>query len=290
MPAGMQRIRLITADNDFLDVDVHPCVSGTPRGLAVLSHGLEGNSRRKYILGLARALSTSGFTVLAWNMRSCSGEMNRTRFLYHMGEISDLSTVISHAERHGLPILLAGFSMGGNQICRYLARGQVSPLVRAAAVVSVPCDLAGSAPIIDRTCGGFYTQYFLRSMRRKVRAKAAVFPDYPSLEGLEHMHSFAEFDSRFTAPVYGFASAEDYWQQNSTVTDLFDIRTPLYLLQAADDPFCSEGCFPWEAARKNSCLHLEVAPHGGHVGFVQPGPLYYSEERILEFVDQIWGA
>lgn len=288
-PVDLERIRLDTPDGDFLDVDLHPCLSGPFRGLAILSHGLEGSSRRKYILGMARALTMHGFQVLAWNMRSCSREMNRTKFLYHMGEIQDLSTVISYAESLGFPIFLAGFSMGGNQICRYLARGEVSPLIRAAAVVSVPCDLTGSAPIIDKALGGIYTQYFLRSMRRKVKEKAAHFCDYPSLEGLDAMHSFAEFDERFTAPIYGFSSAEDYWQQNSTVEDLFQIRLPLYFLQAADDPFCSQNCYPLEAARKNEFLHLEIAPHGGHVGFAQAGQLYYSEERVLDFIELVWG-
>ena len=77
--ARCRRVRLDTPDGDFLDVDVHTPPSGLPeRGVAILSHGLEGHSRRRYILGLARVLLAEGFRVLAWNMRGCSGEPNRT--------------------------------------------------------------------------------------------------------------------------------------------------------------------------------------------------------------------
>lgn len=69
-PLPWFRERLELEDGDFLDLDwLNP---GQGR-LLILSHGLEGHSRRPYVAGLARAAARRNWSVLAWNFRGCSG-------------------------------------------------------------------------------------------------------------------------------------------------------------------------------------------------------------------------
>jgi len=45
------------------------------------------------------------------------------------------------------------------------------------------------------------------------------------------------------------------------------------LINALDDPFLSESCFPTEAATENPHFSLMTPQYGGHVGFVSKGKM-----------------
>jgi uncharacterized protein len=284
-PVHYRRERIATTDNDFLDLDwLH---SGQKR-LAVISHGLEGSSRAKYVRGMGLALLEQGWDVLAWNFRGCSGEPNHCPRLYHSGVTDDLHTVLTHGLQAGgyAQAALVGFSMGGNQILKYLGEdpGKVPHQVRAAAVFSVPCDLEGAARAMARLENRIYMYRFLRSLRAKVREKNRRFPGLFDLNGLGDVRTFHEFDDRFTAPLHGFAGAPDYYSSSSAERFLESIAIPALLINAADDPFLSPTCFPRSLARSHPFLDLECPDHGGHVGFTATGPLYWSEARAVEFL------
>jgi predicted alpha/beta-fold hydrolase len=287
-----QRERLETADNDFLDldwslVDADDNSDAEKKSLVVLCHGLEGNTYRPYMLGMVKAFNEQGVDSLALNFRSCSGVTNRKIRFYHSGETSDLLHVIKHAEGKGYrTIFLVGFSLGGNVMLTFLGRESecVPNCVKRAVAFSVPCDLAGSSKQLSTLTNKIYMWRFIRDLRSKLEVKEKLFPELISLDGYDSVKTFEHFDNRYTAPIHGFDDAEDYWQKSSSAQFLDDIKVPTLLINAADDPFLSESCFPYEQANRSEYFNLEVPSSGGHVGFVNFNDnSYWSEQRALEF-------
>jgi predicted alpha/beta-fold hydrolase len=287
-----QRERLNTDDGDFLDLDWSKASpSSMGKTLLIISHGLEGHSRRPYVAGIAREANIQGWDALAWNFRSCSGEMNKTLRFYHSGATDDLQRVIEHA--HGLGyqhIHLVGFSMGGNLSLLHVGRqGRDLPTyVKSVVAFSVPCDLAASSRRLAERKNKIFMWRFLKDLRVKIDAKALDFPEDVSIDDYHQIKNFQQFDDRYTAPIHGFDSAADYWARSSCKPVLKDIRIPALLVNALNDPFLPGPCFPYEEAQQSEWLSLEVPRSGGHVGFIELNnrQAYWMERRVVKFVLQ----
>jgi uncharacterized protein len=277
------RERLITPDDDFIDVDWSRVKS---KSLAILSHGLEGDSHRPYIMGMVKALNEQGVDALAWNYRSCSGEPNKLLRSYHLGASDDLDFVIRHALDTGRyeSVYLIGFSAGGNISLKYLGEepAQVPSEVKRASVFSVPIDLKSSAKRISK----IYTQRFLKTLGQKLEQKREMYPNSLDLSDYSLFWSFPEFDDKYTAPLHGFKNAEDYYKRSSSKQFLKSIQIPTLLVNAKNDPFLTKSCFPVEEAQQNPYFYLETPEDGGHVGFTEDfrNNIYYSEARAVRFL------
>jgi hypothetical protein len=292
-PTSPERRRIETPDGDFLDIDIHRAAKNPDRVVAIISHGLEGNARKKYPLGMAREMNRNGYDAVCLNFRGCSGEPNRLLRLYHSGVTDDLHTVVTHALETGHydHVLLIGFSMGGNQTLKYLGEHPdgIPSAIRGAVVFSVPCDLAGACRVMDRPMNRLYMEYFMKGLRQKVRDKAALFPELVDTTGLDAIRTFSVFDDRYTAPFHGFKNAADYYRRASCDQFLEAIRTPSLIVQAEDDPFLSRSCYPVRQAERNPDLFLEIPRYGGHVGFHRPGKenVYWLEQRAGRFFQEL---
>jgi predicted alpha/beta-fold hydrolase len=283
-----QRERIATPDDDFLDLDWSK-VRGD--SLAIISHGLEGHTGRAYIKGMVRAVNAAGIDALAWNFRSCSEEPNRCFRLYHNGATDDLDMVVRHAAETYSRIFLVGFSMGGNLSLLYLGKHEFTLPhgLKGCVVFSVPCDLTDAAMALERRENSIYMKRFLKLLREKVKMKQMQFPGRIDDLNYEQLKTFKDFDDRYTAPLHGFDSAEDYWQKCSSGPWLAKINVPTLIVNSNDDPFLQGGCYPVEQCRKNPVLSLEITHHGGHVGFVGAGNdgIYWSERRAVLFLSSL---
>ena len=283
--------RIELADSDFLDMDWHRSRTGEARGLVIVGHGLEGNARRKYVLGMAAMATKAGWDAACWSQRGCSDEPNRLPRSYHSGETGDLHEIILHCLSTGRydRVVLIGFSMSGNQILKYLGEDpdRVPEQVAGAVAFSTPCDLSAAERMISSH--RIYFEYFMRGLRRKMRDKGARFPEVVDASRLEGIRSLRDFDNRFTAPIGGYADAADYYAKSSSLQFLRAIRVPALMVNAQNDPFLSPSCFPVAEAMSNPNLFLEMPLYGGHVGFVSKNGenVYWSEDRAKAYLDAI---
>ena len=278
------RERITTPDNDFLDLD---WIRHDSKKLVILSHGLEGNTSRAYILGMAKVFSERGYDVLAWNYRGCSEEMNTQLQFYHSGATDDLNTVVQHAIKNNYSeINLIGFSLGGNLTLKYLGEegNQLNTAIRKAVTFSVPLNLYTSCLQISKPANWIYSNRFLNSLKTKIKKKAAI-QNQLSTSGIEKIKSLIEFDDAYTAPIHGFKNAIDYYTKCSSINFLDTIKVQTLIVNAANDPFLSKDCYLTEI-KNHSFVKFESPKYGGHVGFslFNQNGLYWSELRALNFI------
>lgn len=279
----VSRTRVELADGDFIDLSI---TDGSGPTVLVI-HGLEGDLQSHYAAALVADLAAAGFRPVFMHLRGCSGEPNRLARSYHSGATEDLAAVLDHlaGTPRGPAAAAVGFSLGGNLLLKQLGESE-RPGLQAAVAVSVPFVLRDAMLRLGLGASRLYQRYLLDRLKRSYRAKFARLPSPLSID-LDEVGDFFDYDDRVTAPLNGFAGADEYYARCSCRPFLRHIGINTLILHAADDPFMFRHTVPG-AAELGPGVTLELAEHGGHVGFVSGlrpwRPRYWLDGRILEFL------
>ena len=264
--------------------------SDTP--LVVLFHGLEGNSNSHYAQALMALVRQKQWQGVVVHYRGCGGVVNLSDKAYHSGDSLECAWVLKtlanrYPERQRFAM---GVSLGGNVLAKYLGESQDAALLDAAAVVSAPLDLVSASVALEHGLSRtLYAPYFLRTLLPKVKQEQGLKPtpalDWPKLYA---SRSLKDFDNYYTAPVHGFANADEYYQRSSAKPLLKHIQRPTLIINAQNDPFMPAEALPTAAdVSEHVCLYQPK--HGGHVGFVSgkfPGHLHWLPHTVLTFFSE----
>ncbi len=280
------RIRMDTPDGDFIDVDLPEQQHDRA---VILLHGFEGSSTRPYMLGMARHLQNANWDAIALNHRGCSGEPNKKPHAYHAGYFEDviflIENIINTRSYHS--IALIGFSLGGNILLNYLAKCPNIPTqVKAGVAISVPIDLRTAVYELMKSNNWIYSRDFYTKLIKKMKVKRKAYPNLLPYDQILQSQNLDEFDENYTAPYHGFEDAMDYRVKNSALFILDQIQRPVLLINAQNDPFLTESCYPYELAASSEKLFLLTPRYGGHVGFWMPGGTYYHEKKSSTFLEK----
>jgi len=283
---ALERSRWETPDGDFIDVDFAGEAAAARR--LVLFHGLEGCSDSHYVRAIAAHAVERGWRVAIPHFRGCSGEPNRKPRAYHSGDTEEIDWIL---KKFDSSLLVIGVSLGGNALLKWLGeRGEEArALVRRAAAVSAPIDLAAAGRALDRGLNRLlYTRHFLATLKPKSLAKLEVFPDLYDAAMVRAARSFRQFDDAVTAPIHGFRGVDHYWSAASSGPWLERIRVPTLVLNARNDPFLPEDELLAAARKAAPCVVLEFPRTGGHAGFLAgpfPGHHRWLATRLLQFLE-----
>lgn len=295
-----RRQRIELSDGDFIDVDWHDPpgqlpATATNGTIVLLIHGLCGCSRSSYIQSVQHQLGQAGYLSVAMNLRGSSGEVNRLARAYHSGVTEDLSEVFA-ALRQQLPgqqFVVVGFSLGANLLLKWLGETGITDPVAGAVAVSTPFNLRLCSQAMQGGLSQLYGRYFLRRLVAEVETKKSHFRQHGNHEQLalldacgrlDALSSLWQFDDRVTAPLHGFDSAEDYYEQCSSLRFLGGIEVPTLLIQSLDDPIIPPPALP-DGRQLGEPLRLDLNERGGHVGFAAAADRFWLENRIVAFVN-----
>ena len=279
-------------DGDFIDLawTQLPDVKNT-KPIIVILHGLEGSVESHYVKGMLATIQQRGWIGLLMHFRGCSGRANRLATAYHSGDTQDITYLAnSLKERFDLcPLFLLGYSLGGNVVSRYLALHPNNPFT-AASIVCAPLHLASCSQRINKGLSKFYQKYLLNMLKHNTQQKitAKLITDICPT-ALSKINTMWDFDHIITAPLNGFASADDYYQQSSGLFVLHHIQQPCLIIHATDDPFLHHQAITFNHILPENVI-VEVSERGGHVGFISGknpfNPIYWLERRIPHFIEQ----
>ena len=265
-----RRLRL---DDGDLVVMHDDCPTDWRRGdhVVLMQHGLGGSHRSGYMVRLAAKLQQRGVRTFRMDHRGCGAGTSLAKYPYHAGRVEDLAAAVNMVERlcPGSPISLAGFSLSGNLLLRYL--GEFGPdlpmsLFRAVAVCP-PIDLQHCSSMLNASrMGQRYDMYFTRRLVRQLSNSTQWRDDVPLANVRRPPQRLYDFDELYTAPASGFESADHYYERASSKPVIENIRVHTTILASMDDPVVSTQAFQGLQLPPNVTMCL--TPHGGHLGFV----------------------
>ncbi len=250
------------------------------RPLILLIHGLTGCATSSYMVFSARHLRRLGFPVLRLSLRGAGPSLAVSRSTYHAGLSEDIADALTAIQERIGPagLVPVGYSLGGNILCRYLAR-QAASDIKAAVIVSAPIDLKATAYRFMEPRNALYHRWLLGRMKQDVLETKLTAEERTAVQSARTVY---DFDDRFVAPRFGFGDAETYYRRCAGMRFLPDIQVPTLAIHARNDPWVPFGpyaAFDWRSAPRVTPL---LPPGGGHVGFHQAGDRVAWHDRMIE--------
>lgn len=264
---------------------LHTAIPGArARGLVLLLHGWEGSTESSYMRLTAARLLQRGFEVFRLNFRDHGDSHHLNAELFHSNRIDEVvHAACDIAARFApRPLLAAGYSLGGNFALRLALQAPAHGLSLAG--VAAVCPVLDPARTLVQMEQGLplYLRHFEHKWRRSLMRKRALFPDLHDYDDATLGLGMRALTQWLVQRHTDFGSLEAYFDGYCIAGDrLATLQVPAFVLTSQDDPVIPVAGF--HALHLPATAELEIAPTGGHCGFLCNARLDgYAEDWVAD--------
>ncbi|OWA50971.1 Phospholipase ABHD3 [Hypsibius exemplaris] len=298
--SGLVTAEKITEPSFMNDEDLSEEVAKTAllnlpaaEAVVLILPGLTGDSTQNYVRGLVQASDSLGLMAVVMNYRGVSGSLKTPRS-YCGADTSDVAEVVNHVKDlyPNLPLIAVGVSLGGILLTNYLAKcgkENADSRVLGGFTVSTPWNIAASCKVLEEPLNYYiFNRHLAQNLCAAANRHSEMLSKVPGLdlEQLKNVRTIKDFDHNFTAKMFGYESADDYYKSATPHDKVHQIKTRLLAINAADDMFSPYDAIPKEAAKENPNVCIMVTSHGGHIGFLEWNPfgINFVERVFSQYV------
>jgi len=269
----------------------------TDKPTLLILHGLNGGSDASYVrhLILYAKAKNPDLQIVVMNNRGVAGSVLRTPKGYCGAYTDDVREVVQHVRNKigkNSTLIAVGYSLGANILVKYIGEEGSKCLLNGAISCSNPFDFNASAEVLNKRT--LYNKVLTQGCIENYGKQEHVFKDCEHIDSnhVKMSNRLWDFDDRFTRKIFGYDSVEAYYNDASSDQYLPNVKIPLLILHAYDDPIVNKYCLPTKEAMDNPFIIFAMVQHGGHVSFPQGCMPFFqngswSESVITQYLTAI---
>jgi len=214
---------------------------------------------------------------------------------YSPVDVTDVEVVLEHIAMKypDAPIIGVGHSMGANMLVKYLGIAGQNSLLDSCISLSNPWCWETVQNNLET--GSFVNRYVLNShfadyWMKVLKQNQPHFKDHPHLPACvfeKKSPSIRFLDEEVTSKIYGFENMKEYYTAVSCKEYVANVKTPLFVIHALDDPIVPTSALPLTVLAKNPNVIVAITKKGGHTGWLEgfiPSGLCFADRLCIEFI------
>ena len=267
-------------------------INNDNNAILIIFPGLTGCIDDPYVINIANeCIINGGFNTCIYQMRLLNDRLKvDKRYLFLIDDIDEALDEIKKEYGENKNIYGIGFSYGANQLVKYLGqKNYVKKKINGAVSISNPYEFIissrlGLNKLYNRMLLTFLQKVVVKTRKNLENLKIDV-------NFLLNTNQLKEFDDFYTAKIFGFSCADEYYRNVSSVNEMGNINVPLLCVSAEDDQICFEESIPYDDIKLNKNIALLHTSHGTHSGFIENDGIFgvrqWTPKPVVSFLKAI---